>query len=179
MAMRPTRRPPLRPLAALAPAAAALLAAGCGSGPPGMRVVEANLSSHTDDGFVIDFILEGDNPNEEPLPLREVDYWLSLDGEEVFRGRRAAEATLPRKGTQRFRLPVAVSHAEWPAERLSQRSNYTFSAEVTYLTESWLARILFDAGIQRPTVVYTTRGQFGGSDEISVEGPPAPEPAGE
>ena len=66
----------------------------------------------TDEALVLNFTVQAENPNAEPIPLRDTHYALTLEGIEVFRGRRDAQATLRRYGSHTFTLPAVV-----PADR--------------------------------------------------------------
>ena len=92
---------------------------GCtGARAPTFRVVEAQLTEESGDGYVVTFTLEGENRNGFGLPLREVEYRLVLEGDEVFSGRRSAESTLVAGSTGLVRLPVSVAFEEgWGCRR--------------------------------------------------------------
>ncbi|TVQ33104.1 MAG: hypothetical protein EA376_03350 [Phycisphaeraceae bacterium] len=152
--------------------AAATALTGCHSAPT-LRVIDAEITEQTDDGFVVTFHLEGLNPNDDPLPLRRVNYSLSLDGRRVFEGVRSPEATLPRRGVQRFSLPVATPRDVWTPEQLGAGASYTLRGELTYLAPGAFAEVLFDAGVRRPTVSFRSSGEFSALESIPDE-PAAP-----
>lgn len=132
------------------------LLTGCGVAPPRMRVATAELTSRSDDGFVITFTVEGENVSDDPLPLRTVNYSVRLGEKEIFRGARSAQATLPRKGTQTFRLPAAAPLSAWQGDVIG--AEYTLQAEMTYVTPGALAEVLFDTGVRQPTVSFSGAG---------------------
>lgn len=148
---------------------AAVLAGGCSSyEAPNLKVVDARVSERSAEGVVLMFTLDAENPNEEGLPLRTVDYRVSLEGREVFQGTRSAEATLRRYGTQQIRLPAVVALSE-PATSLSA-ADYRIEGTLRYITPGEIAEILFDAGVRQPGVAFSGEGK---ADLTAA----APEPA--
>ncbi|GAB4545926.1 MAG: hypothetical protein Tsb0013_04180 [Phycisphaerales bacterium] len=134
---------------------------GCtGAQAPSFRVVEAQLTEESSDGYVVTFTLEGENRNGFGLPLREVEYRLSLEGEEVFVGRRSAEATLPAGSTGLVTLPVSVAFGEGVG--LPASMGYELSGRVTYVLPGAIAELLFDNEIRKPTVGFIERGELVG-----------------
>lgn len=125
--------------------------------PPRLSVIDAAVTQRTPDGTVITFDLIGENPNAEPLPLDEVRYSLSLEGREVFSGTRHAQATLPARGVQRVRLPVAVPSGEFVVPDLGQ-SRYRLSGSLVYRIPGSIAEVFFDAGLRRPSTGFSESG---------------------
>jgi len=83
------------PAAAGALAVLMSAAGGCSSyTAPVVEVVDARVAEHTSEGAVVQFVITARNTNAKPLPLREVDYTLELNGETVFKGMRSPESTL-------------------------------------------------------------------------------------
>ena len=138
----------------------ALLAGCTGASAPSFRVLDASLTSETDDGYVVTFTLEGENANGFELPLREVDYRLELDGETVFTGRRSAEVTLAAGSTGEVRLPVSVPIVE--GRGLPASMEYELSGRVTYVLPGAIAELLFDNQIRKPRVGFGERGVLEG-----------------
>ena len=136
---------------------------GCGATPPKLRVVDARMAERTDEGMLLLFTLEGENVNKTGIPLREVRYSLALDGEEVFRGTRTAEATLPREGVQRFKLPAPIPIGD--TERAGV-ARYRLAGTVWYIEEGQtLAELMFDLRIRQPSVTFSDVGEI----EFSAE----------
>lgn len=139
---------------------AAVALAGCAPyKPPGLRVASVALADQSSAGYVLRFRLDARNDNPEPLPLREVRYALRLDGREVFRGVRGAEATLRRFGTQLIDLPAAVPVAEGgtpPAGVV----RYELEGTLIYVTPGRLGQVFFDTGVARPTLEFRQRGEL-------------------
>ncbi|MEM1424266.1 MAG: LEA type 2 family protein [Planctomycetota bacterium] len=134
---------------------------GCtGATAPTFRVLDASLTSETDEGYVVTFTLEGENTNGFELPLREVDYRLVLEGEEVFTGRRSAEVTLAADSRGVVTLPVSVAFGEGVG--LPASMAYELSGRVTYVLPGAIAELLFDNQIRKPRVGFGERGVLEG-----------------
>lgn len=129
---------------------------GCvGVKEPSLRVVEARLAQRSDEGVVMHFVVEGENLNEKELPLLEAQYRVTLNGRQVFEARRSPEATLRRKGVQRFILPAAV-----PAGELGQGSaRWTLTGSVGYIAPERFAETLLDMGLPNPTTSVSGEGE--------------------
>jgi len=146
--------------------ALALLAlGGCFSAPtPALRVIESRLDGVTDDGFVVSLVVEGENRGPDELPLRAVEYSVSMDGREVFRGLRSAEATLPGSGTQTIRLPAAVSRDRWEGPPPAPGTPVAVAGRVTYVSPGIFSRILFDADVIRPSAEFRGETRLGAKE---------------
>lgn len=149
-----------------------LLLGGCSAyEAPNLKVVDARVSERSTEGVVLMFTIDAENPNEEGLPLRSVDYRVSLDGREVFTGTRSAEATLRRYGTQQIRLPAVVALTEPGAGETA--ANYRIEGTLRYITPGEIAEILFDAGVRQPSVSFSGEGRA--DLTAAAPAPPAPE----
>lgn len=156
-------------------AGAAGLLGGCSSyEAPNLKVMEARVTERSGEGVVLTFTIDAENPNEESLPLRDVQYRVTLDGREVFSGKRSAEATLRRYGTQQIRLPAVVAMSEPGASAAA--ANYRIEGTLWYTTPGEIAEILFDAGVRQPSVGFSGEGKADLTAEAPVVGPAAVEP---
>lgn len=142
----------------------ALLAAGvCGgcqsATPPRLEHASATVTDRTAEGVAMSFVLDAYNDNEIALPLRDIEYVVVLDGREVFRGTRSAEATLRRKGVQQLKLPavIALEPGQTPPGGVQE---FRLRGSMTYVTPGKLAELLFDTGVRVPTVGFSTQGQI-------------------
>jgi len=159
---RDVRRRPVAPRAIFSVLIGLTIAsttACAGTKSPGVDVTGVHLGDVTDEGYVLHFDLRMDNPNIEPLELDEVHYSVSIDGREIYRGRRSAEATLSAGGGKTLRLPAVVTPVEGgesapPAGDVE----YAISGTLWYLTPGELAEILFDSGVRRPSVGFRQAG---------------------
>ncbi len=125
-----------------------------GGEKPAFEVSAARLVDRTDEGISLEFTLSGFNSSDKPLPLRNVDYTLSVDGKTVFHGSRAAEHTLPVGGTQDILLPAVV-----PLDALGSGSpRYVLSGLIEYSKPGELADVLFDSKIMRPKIGFRDQG---------------------
>ena len=140
--------------------AGATLAGGCRStSAPRLEHAAASMQERTADGVAMLFTLDAYNDNDSPLPLRDVQYSVTLDGREIFRGKRSAEATLRRKGVQQLHLPavIALRPGEAPPSGVS---NFRLRGTLTYVTPGKVAELLFDTGVRVPTAGFETTGQI-------------------
>lgn len=141
--------------------------AGCsGLTPPTFTVTDVRLTSETSEAIAFDLTIQGENTNDEELPLENVSYSFSLDGVGSYRGKRNAQATLPAGATQSFTIPVAIPVESAPIPDGERR--YAFSGRVTYIIPGAIAEILFDSGVRRPTAGVSESGRLvfrGGTSE--------------
>lgn len=126
--------------------------------PPEFQVISVDQRDAGAEGIVLDFTVEGTNPNPFELPLRDVHYTLDIAGAPAFTARRSAEATLPRKGTQRFILPAVL-----PRDAAANNPNpadipYSLTGTVEYQFPDPLSDVLFDTSIRRPRAAITITG---------------------
>lgn len=156
--------PPVRPATfRLRPAALPLLAllpalGGCWSTPaPTFTVTSVNAADSTSDGVLMTIRVEAESTAEDALPLREINYQVSLDGREVFRGARSPEATIRRFGAQTLQLPVV-----FPANlAVGASPRYEVSGTVKYAEPGTIAEVLLDLGVRTPTVSFRGSGTVG------------------
>jgi hypothetical protein len=156
--------PAARVVATLAFAALALQ--GCTSyRPPKVDVASVTIGDASPEGVVVEFILDATNENNDPLPLKSIDYRLTLDGREVFHGSRSPERTLPKNGEQKIRVPAVVrlNPGDPP---LAGTRRYVLSGQITYLEPGKIAELLFDNEVSQPSSPF--------SDSGNVEFPAAP-----
>ncbi|MDQ7013246.1 MAG: LEA type 2 family protein [Planctomycetota bacterium] len=139
--------------------AGVLLLGGCSRrATPSAVVTDASIRDRTAEAAVIEFAIETTNPNDIELPMRDVVYTLSIEGERVFSGRRDAQATMPRGGTQEITLPAVVPMGEGGVMPGVYR--YTLKGRVFYSLPSQLADVLFDAKLSRPSVMIADEGEI-------------------
>lgn len=138
--------------------AAATLGVGCAGTPePTFQIVKAEITQRTPSGVVITFGVEGHNPGDDALPVREVQYTLDLGGRRVFEGTRMGEVTLPRRGTQMVSLPTPVTFGP-DVPPLVGDQPYRLAAVVTYVAPGALGEALFDIGVRRPEASFSRSG---------------------
>lgn len=122
---------------------------------PTFDAQSAQTTRATDDAVAIEFVIDAENPNPDPMPLRRVDYELAVNGRTVFSARRSPEATIPPFGTQRFTLPAVVPAEMQPDDPTAP---YTLSGTVRYLEPGRLNEILFDRDLRVPKAPLRLRG---------------------
>jgi hypothetical protein len=131
--------------------------AGCSSyTDPTLRVAGAGVADEGPGALVLDVTIAAQNRNHVELPLREIEYTVSIDGREVFRGVRSPEATLRRLGEQTFTVPAVLVY---DGPRPVGPHEFEIEGEVRYITPGELAQALFDTGVRRPTVRFSDRGR--------------------
>lgn len=130
---------------------------GCLAATPEVDVVAMRIAERTDHGVVIDVEIAGANRTRKDLRLRGMRYWLTLEGERVFEGRRSPQATFSALGVQSFTAPIAISADDVPA---SGAAEYEFGASITYVVPGPLAEAFFDLGLRRPSVRVQERGEL-------------------
>ena len=123
--------------------------------PPLIALTGVTVAESTAEATALRFHLELVNPNPEPLRLREFRYTLLVDGTPVYRGRRAAEATLSAGGTRQMAIPAVVAST---AIGTAVELRYTLIGSLEYLSPGELAEILFDTGVQRTRVSFQESG---------------------
>jgi LEA14-like dessication related protein len=145
---------------------AALLAGAMGSvgcesySSPVLSMAKAEPTERTQEGAAMLFTLDARNDNDDPLPLREVEYRVDLNGKEVFHGSRSAEATLRRLGIQQLRLPASVPLSADNSGVANGPVKYRLTGAMYYITPGRLAETLFDAGVRKPSVSFSFEGDI-------------------
>lgn len=122
----------------------------------GVREVE-----HTETRTVYAFSVRATNPNNEPIPLKEVTYSVSLDNTHVFSGVRSPETTLHTYGEHIFELPAVF---EVPRSQLNGIIDYKLAGSTKYLKPGKLQEVLFDSKISVPKAGFNLRGQINVDD---------------
>jgi hypothetical protein len=156
-------------------AGAALALGGCSSySDPTLRVAGAGVADEGPGALVLNVTIAAQNRNHVELPLREIDYSVSIDGREVFRAVRSPEATLRRLGEQTFTVPAVVTYS---GERPTGMHEFQIEASLKYVTPGELAQALFDTGVRRPTVRFSDRGRVEFGDGKAAREGETPESA--
>ncbi|MEQ8317071.1 MAG: hypothetical protein RIE77_14455 [Phycisphaerales bacterium] len=135
------------------------LLAGCVTRPTA-EVEGVRVLNTTDEAAVLAFTVVATNTGETELPLRLVDYTLSIEGERVFRGRRSAEATLSRKDRQSVELPVPIVWDDLPVREV----RYRLRGKLGYTLPGIFWSAMFDAGLYRPDAEFEFEGTLDASD---------------
>lgn len=118
---------------------------------PRVTVRSASEAERTDEAIVLDVAVEIENPNAEPLDLREVEYLLSLDGKAVFRARRAGGAAVSPHGTRTLTIPAVIPLAAVEREDADgPAATWRLQGTILYLPPGEIREIFFDAGLYRP-----------------------------
>lgn len=141
----------------------ALLIGGCsGYRAPLIQLTSVTMTEESEEASVFTFELELQNPNLEPIELREFQYRLTLNGQEVYVGRRAASTTLHSEALQTIELPAVVRYQllGWTRSDRPQTLSYELRGTLLYVTPGELAEILLDIGVRRPKVTFAKVGRL-------------------
>lgn len=131
---------------------------GCFStAKPVVEVVDLELAERSEDGLVFEVEIAGVNRTKKDFQLREMRYWLFLDGKRVFEGRRSPQATFSALGIQSFTAPIAVAREDLPDDPVAR---YEFGAVITYLVPGALAEAFFELRVRKPRVHVVERGEI-------------------
>lgn len=141
---------------------------GCGLTAPRLTVTDVHASDVEPTGKVIMIVVEAQNLSNDALPLRDATYSLSLNGRQVFTGKRSPESTLRMFGAQKISLPVALPREGVPPAGIAK---YEVSGSVVYLPPGRFNEILYEYGLLRPTT------SFRGTGEIDLSALPPMIPA--
>jgi len=122
---------------------------GClNTAAPRLSIADVRVTQVADGGSSMLVLVRAENPNHKPLPLGNVDYRVTMNGQEVFAGTRSAEAVLPRYGVLDLPLPVSVPAGDRPVGE----SEFRLSMTLHYLAPGKMAQTLYDAYLSRPKV---------------------------
>jgi hypothetical protein len=136
---------------------------GCsGFRPPTSTLREVAITERGNGGTTLQFTFELRNPNNEPMELRDLSYRVSLQGTEVYRGRRATLTTLPAEGMRTVRVPAVVLSETLDLAAIAPSTDvqYAFSGSLIYIAPGEIAEILLDSGVRKPTTRIRESGQM-------------------
>jgi len=139
-----------------------LVLGGClGYRAPSVVVQEAVMTEESEEAVRFDIALDLENPNTEGLELVEFEYTVSVDGSSVYRGKRAAEATLSAGRGKRLTLPVVVRYdrAGWSRGARPAEAGWSVRGSMLYVTPGEIAEILLDTGVRKPRVGFSGSGR--------------------
>ena len=133
-------------------AAMCLLLGACDSVPHATpTMARSSGSTPQAHGFLIDIDLTNDGKTD--IPLDAYEYVFAVDGFGSFHGRWAAMRVLPPESTITVSIPAVL-----PANTGLSDNLWTIKGDVEYQAPGILGQILFDLGIQRPTVGFSGSG---------------------
>ena len=152
---------------------------GCGTAPQvrpvaARPVVVAGLEGSPDAaGYVVEIELE--NVGDEDIPLERFDYTFDVRGVGRFSGRWVAFLTLPPGTVRRIEIPASMPLPADLSERvdLDEPISWAIDGGLRYQAPGLLGRILFDAGIRRPTASFSGSGTFQLSRPAQTDPPDA------
>lgn len=144
----------------------ALIPTGCGSAPrirplAARPVVVAGTEGAPDAaGYLVEIELE--NRGSDDIPLERFDYVFEVEGVGRFDGRWGAFLTLPPGTTRRVEIPASMPLPPDLATRMDLTGpiSWTIDGGLRYQAPGLIGRILFDAGIRRPSAGFSGSGTF-------------------
>ncbi len=122
---------------------------------PSFQAVGVRETSNDGERSTIDFLIKASNPNPDPIPLRQVQYRVQLDGVQVFEGVRSPESTLHTYSSHEFALPAVLDLESLSGSGLIE---YRLIGTVQYIPPGRLSEVLFDAEIKVPEAVLDLTG---------------------
>lgn len=146
--------------------AIALIPIGCGTAPRirpiAARPVVVAGQPGTPDAAAYVVEIELENAGDEDIPLERFDYRFEIEGVGSFSGRWAAFLTLPPGAVRRVEIPASMPLAADLADRVDLDAPISWSIDggLRYQAPGLLGRILFDAGIRRPSEAFSGSGTF-------------------
>jgi Late embryogenesis abundant protein len=121
---------------------------GCnGAVAPRFRAVGVREIESDNERTVIEFTVEATNPNVDPIPLRQINYSITMNGEVVFTGVRSPETTLHTFSSHVFKLPAVLPTSVMNS---SGELAYSLTGTAQYIPPGRLAEVLFDAELKVP-----------------------------
>jgi len=144
-----------------------LMAIGCSSSSgPRVSVGQARIVDSTADGTKGTFELFAENPNRDPLLLRDIVFEVSVGGSKIFEGRRDAGATLSGFGGQTLTVPFVTT----AANTLSPGATIRVSGELEYSKPDALSKTLMEAGVSDPSKSFEGEATLP-SDPVTPQAP--------
>ncbi len=134
---------------------------GCdGFRAPTVSVRHVALIDATDEALALSFVMDLANPNTAAVPLHEFRYTVAIDGKEVYAGRRNGGVTLSAVDNRQISLPAIVPYDAlgWTPQTLPASVDYTITGRLQYYAPKRIAQVLFDTGVRRPKVTFSSRG---------------------
>ncbi|HWB19912.1 MAG TPA: LEA type 2 family protein [Phycisphaerales bacterium] len=135
---------------------------GCSIGGPAITVDDARIAQQTDDAVQFQIHLKAQNKTETPMRLLEYTYSVSVDGQQVYEGRRAAIATLAANSTTQLMLPAVAPRSAMKNLSAVSLANgrYSVSGTLTFVEPGTVAKVLYDARILRPVQGFDGSGEI-------------------
>ncbi len=126
--------------------------------PPALSVEGVTVGERTAQGVVAVFTVVGTNPNPDSLPLRKINYRVTLGGKDVFVGERAPMVTLQPNGSQRFTIPASIIAADLPQGTSVGVFEFSLNGRVIYAEPGPISELLFDSGVSQPEAQFSGVG---------------------
>ena len=134
---------------------------GC-SGAPRVKPTSAIATDATNDAVRFTITLELSNTSSDEIPLDWYNYRFVVKDLGYFSGSWAAREVIPPGSTISMTVPAVIQIEPQKRSLLNVPGNWdwTIDGGIKYQASGLLGRVLFDAGIRRPTENFTGSGTF-------------------
>lgn len=121
--------------------------------PPTAQVTGVRLVEHTTTGSRLEVLLQLGNPNDFGLPLTRSDFSFRVAGGDSFTFNDQPHRSIPAKGTQLVRLPVALAN---PSSIVG--AAFVVEGSVTYEPPGEIRKLLTESSVPLPSVGFRGEG---------------------
>ena len=137
------------------------LLGGC-TGAPRVMPTSAIATEATDDAVRFAITLELSNTGTDEIPIDWYNYRFVVRNLGYFSGDWAAKEVIPPGATITMTVPAVIQIDEENRSRLNSSGNWAWSIDggIRYQASGLIGRVLFDAGIRRPTENFSGSGTF-------------------
>ncbi len=133
-----------------------ILMIGCAhTTPPTIELAGANVASSSSEATIVNFQIKLTNPGDEQLPLRELNYAVSLDGQNVATLRRSAESTMPQHGIIMLNIPAVIPHNALGVSSITGDHTCMLTGNLTYIAPGAIAEVMLDTGVRIPAAPFS------------------------
>jgi hypothetical protein len=135
----------------LSPVAVVMLAMAGSMGGCMSRGPELSAGKGVQSGGEVIIPIAAANKSQTPIPLRKLEYTVSIDGGAPVTVTRSALATVHSQTMQTLELPVPAS----PGAR-----TYAITGELVYVPARKFWKVMYDEEIYRPGVSFSFQGEI-------------------
>ena len=138
-----------------------VLLCGC-SGAPKVLPTSAIATEATDDAVRFAITLNLSNTSDTEIPLDWYNYRFEVRDLGYFSGSWAAREVIPPRSTITMTIPAVITIEPQKRALLNTAGDWdwTIDGGIKYQAFGLLGRVLFDAGIRRPTENFNGSGTF-------------------
>ena len=134
---------------------------GC-SGAPKVTPTSAIATEATDSAVLFTITLDVSNSGAEEIPLDWYNYRFEVRDLGYFSGSWAAREVIPPRSTISMTIPAVIQVEPQQRALLNNSGDWNWSIDggIKYQALGLFGRVLFDAGIRRPTENFNGSGTF-------------------